>query len=174
VRADDPDAVAAVLRDGGRRALVTSPNQHCPYCAIFDQDADSLAQDPIDRVGVRISTACGPVLAVANCDSSALSYWLFDRGRLVDRYSSISNRFDPNHDPHAPRGDAGLLCRTLSRLEEVERVEAILRGYYLFADHQHCALAAALALHMYSVGRRYADVVRLGGVEACFPGERLL
>ena len=174
VRADDPEEVAAILRDGGRRALITSPNRHCPYCGVFDHEADSFAEEPIDWIGTRVSGACGPVLAVANCDSDSLAYWLFDRGRLVDSYSSTSNRFDANHRPAAPRGDAGVLCRTLGRLGEVEQVEATLRGYYLYADHQHMALPAALGLHMYTVGRKYADVVRLGGVELCFPEDRLL
>ena len=104
VRADDPEEVAAILRDGGRRALVTSPNRHCPYCGVFDHEADSFAEEPIDWIGTRVSGACGPVLAVANCDSDSLNYWLFDRGRLVDRYSSTSNRFDANHRPAAMPG----------------------------------------------------------------------
>jgi hypothetical protein len=174
VRDGDPDSVAALLRDGGRQALVTSPNQHFPYCAVFDRDADSLALEPIDWVGRRVSTDRGPVLAIVNRHSDELSYRLYDRGQLVDSYSSTSNRFYANYNLDAPGGDTGLLCRTLGCLEDVERVEATLRGYYLYADHQHCSLAAALGLHMYSVGCGYADVVRMGGVRPPFPYERQL
>lgn len=176
VRADAPEPVAAVLQSGGRRALVTSPNRNCPYCVVFDQEADSFREQPIDWIGTQVSAACGPLLAIANADSDSLDYWLFDRGRLLDRYSSTSNHFDPNHRPDAPRGDSEVLCGKLGRVEDIERVEATLRGYYLFADHQHTALAAALGLHMYSVGRNYADVVREGGVQRyfCFPEEQQL
>ena len=68
----------------------------------------------------------------------------------------------------------GVLCRTLGRLEDVERVGATLRGYYLYADHQHAALAAGLGLHMYTVGGNYADVLRQCGIQFIFPEERLL
>jgi hypothetical protein len=174
VQGDNPDAVAAVLRTGGRHALVTSPNVHFPYCAVFDREADSLGDEALDWVGGRVSAECGPVLAVVNCDSDYLSYWLYDRGGLVDRYSSASSRFHANYHPDAPRGDSALLCRTLARLDDHERVEATLRGFYLYADDQHRALAFALGLHMYTVGRGYREVARLGGVERLFPGERLV
>jgi hypothetical protein len=174
VRTDTPEQVAAVLLNGDRRALVTSPNPHCPYCAVFDKEADSFREAPIEWLGTRVSATCGPVLAVSNCDSDSLDYWLFDLGRLVGRYSSTSNRFNPHYRTAAPRGDAGVLCRTLGRLEDVERVGATLRGYYLYADHQHAALAAGLGLHMYTVGGNYADVLRQCGIQFIFPEERLL
>jgi hypothetical protein len=173
VRADTPEQVAAVLLNGDRRALVTSPNPHCPYCAVFDEEADSFREAPIEWLGTRVSATCGPIHAVSNCDADSLDYWLFDLGRLVDRYSSTSNQFNPNYRTAAPRGDADVLCRHLGG-SKMSSGSAPRYGATICTAITSTRRWRRWACTCTLSEEKYAVVLPQCGIQFIFPEERLL
>ena len=78
-------------------------------------------------------------------DGSALVYWLFDKGTLLDEYTSDPYLFDGRNPP----GNAAVLCAALGNPDAEQRVREILqdkglRG--LYGIDRHFALIGALGL----------------------------
>jgi hypothetical protein len=95
------------------------------------------------------------VLAILNHDDDVLYFELYENGNKIDEYNSSPGFFDESSDSDEPTGgNAALLC-TIFGASDPDRVEAALRGDYVFAFERHRDLALALGLPMYSVGLGY-------------------
>ncbi|MBQ0944525.1 hypothetical protein KAK07_14400 [Ideonella sp. 4Y16] len=96
-----------------------------------------------------------PVLAVLNHDDDVLYFELYENGIKTDEYNSSPSFFDESADTDEPLGgDAERLCSVFNATDP-EKVEAALRGDYVFAFKRHRDLALALGLPIYSVGLGY-------------------
>lgn len=163
VKRDDPQAIAAILRDAGRKAYVTPVIGG--HVVVFEEESDTQDDKVIEEVGALLSReARAPTLAVLNHDDDVLLYWLFEDGRLSDSYNSRPDDFDfkGEGEPAAPAGgDARRLREALSASSETDRVDAILRnGDYVFAFEQHMELLEALGLPDCAVGLGYGSIER--------------
>ena len=95
------------------------------------------------------------VLAVLNHDDDVLYFELYENGSKIDEYNSSPTFFDESADSDQPLGgNVSQLCKVFGAADEA-KVEAALRGDYVFAFERHRELAVALGLPMYSVGLGY-------------------
>src|SRR5262249_25812981 len=85
----------------------------------------------IEKLGraVTKSLSCSALAAVLH-DDDVLYLWLFQEGRVFDRYDSLPQYFDPEAQPGPPEGgNAKLLCAAFDRHDREERVGRILRAH---------------------------------------------
>jgi hypothetical protein len=95
------------------------------------------------------------VLAVLNHDDDVLYFELYENGDKIDEYNSSPAFFDDSAESDEPTGgNAEHLCKVFDA-KDPGKVEAALRGDYVFAFERHRDLAVALGLPMYSVGLGY-------------------
>ncbi len=95
------------------------------------------------------------VLAVLNHDDDVLYFELYENGNKIDEYNSSPAFFDDSAGSYEPTGgNAAQLCKIFGAVDP-DKVEAALRGDYVFAFERHRDLAVALGLPMYSVGLGY-------------------
>lgn len=161
VKCDDPLRCASVLKQAGRKAVITPPLNGT--LVVFEEESDSQDPQAIEAVGALLSRGLSaPVLGVLDHDDDILAYWLFEDGRLSDTYDSHPDYF--NHTAKRPPagGDAQRLCAAFSVPAAAPRVDAILRDAngYLFAVERHEALVAALGLPEYALGMGYEYLSR--------------
>src|SRR5262245_20371151 len=111
-----------------RRIAFLSPSVH-GHTVVFDKAIDEQDTEAIERLGRGITKAlsCSALAAVLH-DDDVLYLWLFQKGRLRDRYDSAPAYFDPHSKPRPPEGgNAKLICKAFDRLEQEEGVEQLLR-----------------------------------------------
>jgi hypothetical protein len=104
------------------------------------------------------------VLAILNHDDDILWYHLYEDGRLMDKYNSSPNYFEPTAEPSAPAGgNAQQLC-TAFGTTDVTSVECAFckstcdKGGYAFAYQRHADLVHALGTPEFGVGTAYASL----------------
>ena len=116
-----------------------------------DQDGEVLASLAADISG---QMNCH-VLAVLNHDDDVLYFELYENGEKIDEYNSSPAFFDDSADSNEPKGGNAALLSSVFGASDPAKVEATLRGEYVFAFERHRDLALALGLPMYSVGLGY-------------------
>jgi hypothetical protein len=158
VKASDPRRVADILLNARRTAFVTPAKNG--YVVVYDEEADSQAEEPILEVGAALSRELDTaVLAVLNHDDDILCYWLFEGGHVRDKYNSRPNYFGMEEEEDSGQGgDAQVLCSVLGAGAAPPTVNAILRDDFVFATEQHQMLAEALGLPAGSAGYGYRYV----------------
>src|SRR5262245_37118505 len=91
-------ALRVALRRLARQAFL-SPTVH-GHTVVFDKAMDDQDSKAIERLGKAVTRAlsCSALAAVLH-DDDVLYLWLFQKGRLRDRYDSCPAYFDPHSAP---------------------------------------------------------------------------
>lgn len=167
IRGADGEAVADWLRGRGRQAFILpEPNG---MTAVFDKECENRPAAEIKKLAGDLSRELNCIAwTVSNHDSDLLTYLLFDKGELVDRYSSISEAVyfgvaegdvdedddlgEEDESSYAPvGGNARMLCQLMggTDIEDVVKILADpgpMGGTFMAADERHYALLEALNL----------------------------
>jgi hypothetical protein len=152
------DAVVKFLGTTKRKCFVSStPNAMTVF---FDQEADSQDETVIIELGIHSSKSlAAPVLAVLNHDDDVLSYWLFDRGDLIDQYNSCPGYFDDGSDT-PEGGNPERLCAAFFVPECAKELGAILKNTdFVFAVERHEEIARLLKQPWPLVSLGYQNLV---------------
>jgi hypothetical protein len=139
------------------------------HTAVFDKALDEGSPGDVERLGRAITKALScAALAASLHDDDVLYLWLFQGGRIRDRYDSCPGYYDPKATRPTPPvgGDAGLICRAFERPNSQERVELLLRADLLERPlpgvpgerERHASLAAELGMPPFVAGVCYSSV----------------
>jgi hypothetical protein len=150
-----------------RRTAFVSPTVH-GYTVVFDQAIDEQNPVAIEWLGRTLTEglSCSALAAMLH-DDDVLYLWLFQKGRVRDRYDSSPAYFDPHSEPQPPKGgNAKLLCKAFHRPEREERVEQLLRADLLEGElpevvgefERHVALAVVLQMPRIVAGLGYSAI----------------
>lgn len=159
-------ALLKELRRLERQAFL-SPTIH-GHTVVFDKAIDSQDSKAIEGVGKAVTKAlsCSALAAVLH-DDDVLYLWLFEKGRVRNRYKSCPGYFDADAEPGPPEGgNAKLLCEAFDRADRVDRVAQLLRADLLEGElpdvpgefERHAALAAELGMPPFVAGVCYASI----------------
>lgn len=150
LRTDRHDDVVAALREQGRDAFVSAPENGC--VVVFDRECEDQDVTVLRKLadGLSAKLRCA-ALAVLNHDDDVLMYSLHENGKLVDEYNSSPAYFDSGPGEEPSGGDASRLCRVFGATS-VAGVEAVLHGPnaaaggdgYVFESERHHELVEAL------------------------------
>jgi hypothetical protein len=149
-----------------RRCAFVSPT-FGGHTVIFDQLMEDQDGDEIERLGMDITAALSCVaLASMLHDDDVLYLWLFDKGKVRDRYISLPQYFDPVAEPGPPEGgDSGLLCAAFDRQSHRERVHELLRANLLDDElpgfderERHQALAIEFRIPTIVAGLTFSSI----------------
>lgn len=151
------DVVIDALRAADARAFVAPAIDGVTVFAEAETDAQDTAA--IEALGTRLSAVLpAPVWTVLNHDDDVLAYWLFDAGKVVDRYDSWPDYFDGDDaDPMPEGGDAARLAAAF-RKEAADDLAALLRAGGaddVFAIALHGRLCACLGVPIDAAGFGY-------------------
>lgn len=126
-------ALRAELRRLKREAYLSPTIRR--HTVVFDKAMEEQDGKVIERLGKAVTKAlsCSALAAVLH-DDDVLYLWLFDNGRVRDRYDSCPSYFDPHAIETAPPagGNAKTLCEAFGRPRRADRVEALLRANLLW------------------------------------------
>jgi hypothetical protein len=151
-----------------RRTAFVSPTVY-GHTVVFDRGVDEQKVQAIEQLGCGLTKmlACA-ALAAALHDDDVLYLWLFQMGKLLDRYDSLPGYFDPNATGgESPvGGDSKLLCQAFNRTGREQRVEQLLRANLLDEERpivpgeleRHEALAAELGMPPFVAGLGYSAI----------------
>jgi hypothetical protein len=170
VKSTDVQQVAAVLREAGRKAIVSPPQ--AGYVVVYDEETDGQALSSIVQLGQWLSTSLNvPTIAVLNHDDRILRYWLFDKGVIVDAYDSRPDYFkkffldlNEEDDDELKEVDATQISRPeklkdcLKSNLDLAKVKKILRNKYPTETSRHQAFFTELGLPDWTVGVGFYDV----------------
>ncbi len=186
VKSSEPQQIAAVLREAGRKAIIT-PSQ-AGYVVVYDEDAEGQSLQTILQVGNLLSQSMNAiVMAVLNHDDRILRYWLFKQGAIVDAYDSRPDYFKKffaglNEDEADDELKATAtdqvsnpqqLQLQLNPKADLPKIKKILKTHYPGETDRHRAFAQALGLPMASIGFGYDNAKKLSS-SADFDGQELL
>lgn len=159
-------ALLAELRRLEREAFL-SPMIH-GHTVVFDKAMDEQDSEAIEGLGKALTKALSCMaLAAMLHDDDVLYLWLFEKGRVRDRYDSCPAYFDPNSELRPPEGgNAKLICEAFDHPDSVDRVEQLLRADLLEGElpgvrgefERHTALAAALRMPPFVAGVCYSSI----------------
>jgi hypothetical protein len=138
------------------------------HTVVFDKAMDDQNSKVIEQLGRDVTKAlsCAALAAVLH-DDDVLYLWLFQRGRVRDRYDSSPSYFDPDSNHRPPEGgNARLLCTAFDRPNSVDKVERLLRADLLKRRlpgvpgefERHSALAAELGMPPFVAGVCYSSI----------------
>jgi hypothetical protein len=151
-----------------RREAFVSPTLD-GHTVVFDKAMEEQTSSGlIEQFGRAITSelACS-ALAAHLADGDVLYLWLFQKGRVRDRYNSSPAYFEPDSPHRRPEGgNARLLCKAFDRPEREERVEQLLRADVLEGEMpdvrdeeaRHAALVAELGLPPFVAGLGYSPI----------------
>jgi hypothetical protein len=159
-------ALLAALRLLEREAFV-SPTIH-GHTVLFDKAMDEQDGKAIEGLGKAVTKAlsCAALAAVLH-DDDVLYMWLFQNGRVRDRYDSSPAYFDPHSDHKPPAGgNAKAICKAFDRSDRVDRVTQLLGANLLEEElpgvpgefERHAALAAELGMPLFVAGVCYSSI----------------
>lgn len=160
------DAVLKFLRGNEEQAFV-SPEVD-GRTVVFEKWMDEQGPAAIDLLGSDLTEAlhCSALTAVLH-DDDVLYLWLFQNGKMIDRYDSSPAYFNSSSDHRPPEGgDSQLICDAFGRPERAARVEALLRADLLEGEmpeirgeqERHAALAAELGHPFFVAGLGYSAI----------------
>jgi hypothetical protein len=159
-------ALLTEMRKFEREAFLSPTIQG--HTVVFDKAMDDQDSNAIEGLGKAVTKAlsCSALAAVLH-DDDVLYLWLFQNGRVHDRYDSCPAYFDPHSEPRPPEGgNAKLLCKAFDRLDRVSRVYQLLRADLLEGElpdvpgefERHAALAAELGMPPFVAGVCYSSI----------------
>jgi hypothetical protein len=162
LRSGDTDRIVKSLTELRRTALVALPSDG--FSVVYDEASEEQDPQVIDEAVSHLSARLGcAALAVVNHDDDFLWFGLYERGKIVDEYSSAPGYFeDEEHPPEG--GDAKRLCRALGVKGRDAEVEALLRRPaasdegFVFEVERHEALVKALGLPLSAVGAGFKTI----------------
>jgi hypothetical protein len=135
---------------------------------VFEKMMDEQNSKAIERLGKAVAKTLGcSALAAALHDDDVLYLWLFQNGRVLDRYDSSPAYFDPDSELRPPEGgNATALCKAFGRPDRVDRVEQLLRADLLEDElrgvpgefERHVALVAELGMPPFVAGVCYSSI----------------
>jgi hypothetical protein len=162
LRSEDTGRIMQTLTEQGRTAFVAEPREG--FSVVYDRASDEQDPEVIDEVATQLSKGLGcAALAVLNHDDDVLWYGLYDRGKLVDEYSSAPGYFDGDDRP-PEGGDAKRLCRAFGAEGRAADVEVLLRAPpgsddgFVFEVERHQALVETLGLPESAVGAGFTYI----------------
>ena len=159
--------VAQHLKTLGRVAYV-SPTIDS-FTVVYDmQTEDQNEQELIDLAcGLSRAFRCSALAALVH-DSDVFAYWLYELGKLKDKYNSAPTYFDSHVAPSPPSGGKSkTLCKAFRRKQATEDVRRIFESVkadsldddrspdYLFAEDIHRELVAALGMPTFAAVAGY-------------------
>jgi hypothetical protein len=117
------------------------------HSVVFDKAIDEQNPGAIERLGQAVTAALScSALAAGLHDDDVLFLWLFQKGRIRDRYDSCPAYFDPNAEPRPPAGgNSKRICRAFDCLAQQAQVEQLLRAE--LADEMMPDVQSELARH---------------------------
>ena len=128
---------------------------------VFDQASEEQDLEELGRIASHLSQRCScPALALMIHDDDILLYRLYEKGALVDQYTSAPEYFEGG-DAHPAGGDAARLGTAFGRPEVKDALEEILRRSkdapeaYTFETDRHTDLVRVLGLPSAAVGTGY-------------------
>lgn len=150
-----------------RRVGFVSPTRS-RYTVVFERSMDDQNTAYIESFGAALTSVlkCAAV-AVTLHDDDVLRIWLFNKGRIRDRYNSLPSYFDTDAEPSPPSGgDAKLLCKTFERLYCEQRIQQLLRANLPNGDlpevpgelERHAAITSELEMPREAVGLGYSAI----------------
>ena len=159
LRTTDRDSVRQQLTAAGRRAYISPPMAGA--VVVFDQACEEQDPTEVDALTSLLSQRCAcPALAVVIHDDDIFWYGLYEKGALVDEYTSAPDYFEGGGASPAG-GDATRVCAAFAR----PGVEAELHGIlhrakdvadaYTFETERHAAFVQVLGLPSAAVGTGY-------------------
>jgi hypothetical protein len=162
LRTRDTDSIIEALTVLRRTALVAVPKDG--FSVVYDQASEEQDAKIIDEAARSLSARLDcAALSVMNHDDDVLWLGLYERGKIVDEYTSAPGYFDG--DQRAPEGgDAQRLCRALGAEGRDAEVEALLRipagsdEGFVFEVERHHALTEALGLPSSAVGAGFTYI----------------
>jgi hypothetical protein len=162
LRSQDTDRITRALAEQHRTAFVAEP--HGAFSVVYDEASEEQDPQVLDEAARRLSARLDcAALAVVNHDDDVLWLGLYDRGQLLDEYTSAPGYFEG--DDRGPEGgDAERLCRALGAEGRAAEVESVLRTPsgsdegYTFEVERHQALVEALGLPVSSVGAGFTYI----------------
>ena len=106
-------ALLTELRRLEREAFL-SPTIH-GHTVVFDKAMDDQDSKTIEGLGKAVTKAlsCSALAAVLH-DDDMLYLWLFQKGRVRDRYDSCPTYFDPDSEPPTTCRPAGIVSTVLT------------------------------------------------------------
>ncbi len=142
-RGSDQATVGKCLRAAKRKAYV-SPTVD-DVTVFYDQDADKQDESVTIALGKFVSKSLkSPVMATLNHDDDVLCYWLFEAGKVADKYNSCPGCFTGDDEPPSG-GNPKKLCAAFGVSTKAKAVDKILHDEeYVFAFERHEALATLL------------------------------
>jgi hypothetical protein len=150
-----------------KRAAFLSPTI-LGHTVVFEKALDNQESKAIEELGKAVTKTLSCVaLAAVLHDDDVLYLWLFQKGRVQDRYDSCPGYFDPDSEPRRPEGgNAKLLCEAFDRPGRVDRVEQLLRADLLEGElpgvpdefERHAALATELGMPPFVAGVCYSSI----------------
>jgi hypothetical protein len=159
-------ALLTELRRLRRTAFVGPTTQG--YTVVFDKAIDEQDGAAVERLGRAVTEGLScSALAASLHDDDVLYLWLFQKGRVRDRYDSCPGYFDPEREPGMPTGgNAKLICKAFERLISERRVEQLLRAELLDGGEgeirgeleRHGALARELEMPSFVAGLGYSAI----------------
>lgn len=150
-----------------KRKAFLSPS-YGGYTVVFDKLMDDQDTNAIERLGKSVTKtlSCSALAAVLH-DDDVLYLWMFQNGRVVDRYNSSPAYFDAHSEPRPPDGgNAKVLCEAFDHPETTDRVQKLLRTDLLEEDlpgvpgefERHAAIAAELGMPPFVAGVCYSSI----------------
>lgn len=150
LRTDRHDDVVAALKDQGREAFVSRPQNGC--VVVYDRECEEQDIEVLRKLADTLSSKLRcPALAVLNHDDDVLMYSLHENGKLVDEYNSSPGYFESGPGEPPAGGDASRLARAfgVASTTDVEDVLHTPNGAgsgegYVFEAERHQELVEAL------------------------------
>jgi hypothetical protein len=179
VKSSEPQQVAEVLRQEGRKAIVTS--SQAGYVVVYDEEAENQSLQIILQVGNLLSKSLNTnVMAVLNHDDRILRYWLFKSGAVVDAYDSRPDYFkkffaglnEDEADDELKSTDSDQVSNPqqlqlqLNPKADLPKIKKILKTKYPKETDRHRAFAQALGLPNGSIAIGYDHAVKLASSAA--------
>jgi len=166
------DQVLDFLNSEKRMAYV-SPKQD-NFVVVYDKETED--QDPriLAELAIKLSKAlhCKAFASLAH-DGDVFYYWLYEKGKLVDKYNSAPDYFESDMDEPMPPtgGNAKKLCSVFGKQEtlseiikvfEIARETALNSGNdsdtELFGERIHFELAKGLGMPLFAVNIGYYTI----------------
>jgi hypothetical protein len=174
VKSSEPQQIAAVLRQAGRKAIVTA--SQAGYVVVYDEEAENQSLQTILQVGSLLSQSLNTiVMAVLNHDDRILRYWLFKSGAVVDAYDSRPDYFkkffaglnEDEADDEMKSTDSAQVSNPqqlqlqIKPKADLPKIKKILKTKYPTETDRHRAFVQALGLPDWAIGFGYDNARKL-------------
>ena len=165
------DQVVNSLKKEKRIAYI-SPKQES-FIVVYDKETED--QDPkiLADLTSKLSKAlrCNALASLVH-DGDVFYYWLYEKGKLVDKYNSAPDYFEEVDEPMAPTGgNAKKLCSAFDKQESLSKISKVFEvaketalnieedsDADLFGEEIHLELAKFLNMPLFAVNVGYYTI----------------